>query len=83
MYKSVFTKTSYKDFKKLTPKEKLKLKEILTNKVLIEPFSGKRLAGDLRGFFSIRLSYKDRIIYSIDSDKNIIYFHRVRTHYGD
>jgi len=83
MYKIEFTKTAYKDFEKLTSKEKLKLKEILLNKVLVEPFSGKRLIGVLKGFFSIRLSYKDRIIYSIDLDKNTVYIHRVRTHYGD
>lgn len=83
MFNIEFTKTAFKDFEKLDQKEKIKLKEILLNKVQPDPFSGKRLLGDLKGLFSIRLSYKDRIVYSIDSEKNIIYIHRVKTHYGD
>ena len=37
-----------------------------TDRVVQNPKSGKRLVGDLKGFFSISLSYRDRIVYSID-----------------
>ncbi|MEI6056712.1 MAG: type II toxin-antitoxin system YoeB family toxin [Lentisphaerota bacterium] len=83
MHKIEFTRTAYRDFEKLDQKEKVKLKEILLNKVQPDPFSGKKLIGDLKGLFSVRLSYKDRIVYSIDQANNIIYIHRVKTHYGD
>ncbi len=77
------TKEALKDLKKLPPRLKIKLKEILKNRVSIDPYSGKKLVGDLSGFYSIRLSYQDRIIYSIDETEAIVYIHRVKTHYGD
>jgi len=59
------------------------LKEILQNRIAIDPYSGKKLVGDLSGFYSVRLSYQDRIVYSIDDAEAIVYIHRVKTHYGD
>lgn len=82
-YQIRLTKTALKDVHKLPPKISRKLKEILIKQVSAEPYSGKKLTGDLTGFFSIRLTYKDRIIYSIDEKKKIIYIHRAKTHYGE
>ncbi|NCC50207.1 MAG: type II toxin-antitoxin system mRNA interferase toxin, RelE/StbE family [Spartobacteria bacterium] len=82
-YEIRFTKEAAKDVRKLTPNLKKKLSDILLNKIAIEPRSGKPLVGDLDGFFSIRLTYKDRIVYSIDEPKRIIFVHRARTHYGE
>ena len=81
-YKIRFTKEAVKDIKKLSPKLKNKLKEIILNKISLEPYTGKKLIGDLSGFYSVRLSYKDRIVYSIDENKQIVFVHRTRTHYG-
>jgi len=78
-----FTKEAAKDVRKLSLRLKRKLKDILLSTVSIEPKSGKRLVGDLKGFYSIRLSYKDRIVYSIDEDTRTVFIHRARTHYGD
>ena len=78
-----FTKEAAKDVRKLSLRLKRKLKDILLSTVSIEPKSGKRLIGDLQGFYSIRLSYKDRIVYSIDEDTRTVFIHRARTHYGD
>ena len=78
-----FTKTAVKDVRALSPKLTQKLKEILIKQISEEPYLGKKLLGDLTGFFSVRLSYKDRIVYSIDEKKKIIYIHRARTHYGE
>jgi addiction module RelE/StbE family toxin len=79
----LFTKEAFKDIKKLSPKIKKKLKEIIENQILQDPTSAKKLVGDLTGFYSIRLSYKDRIVYSIDEKNKIIYIHRAKTHYGE
>ena len=44
---------------------------------------GGGMVGDLAGFFSLRLSYKDRLVYSVDDDSRTIFVHRARTHDGD
>lgn len=78
-----FTKEAVKDIRKLSDRETDKLQDILLKQIAQNHKSGKRLAGDLKGFYSIRLSYRDCIVYSIDDEKHIIYIHRARTHYGD
>ena len=83
VYEVRFTKEAKKDVAKLTPKLKQKLKKIIQETIRINPYSGKKLVGDLAGFFSIRLSYKDRIIYTIDDGQKLIYIHRAKTHYGE
>ncbi|MBI5417698.1 type II toxin-antitoxin system RelE/ParE family toxin [Candidatus Poribacteria bacterium] len=82
-YEVLFTKEAFKDIEKLTPKLKKKLKDIILNQIVKEPKAGKKLIGDLTGFYSLRLTYKDRIIYSIDEINKIIYIHRAKTHYGE
>lgn len=82
LHKVIFSKEAVKDTNKLSPKLKKKLKNIITNQIIKYPLSGKKLTGDLTGFLSIRLSYKDRIIYSIDEKNKIIYIHKTKTHYG-
>ena len=77
-----FTREAVKDIEKLSPRLKTKLKEILKNVVAQDPFPGKKLVGDLKGFYSVRLSYRDRIVYSIDEDQKIVFIHRTRTPYG-
>ena len=78
-----FTKEAQKDIAKLTPKLKQKLKTIIQDTISINPYEGKKLVGDLAGFYSIRLSLQDRIVYSIDSEQKLIYIHRAKTHYGE
>jgi addiction module RelE/StbE family toxin len=82
-YEIRFSKEAVKDIKRLTPSLKDKLKNILEKRIAPEPYSGKKLIGDLEGFFSIRLTYKDRIVYSIDEEHKTIYVHRTKTHYGE
>ena len=78
-----FTKEALKDVAKITPKLKEKLKAILTESISKTPHIGKRLVGDLQGFYSVRLTYKDRIVYTIDETEKIVFIHRARTHYGE
>jgi len=77
------TRTAEKDIKKLTPKLKKKLYEILTEVIAKDPYQGKKLLGNLMGSYSYRLSYQDRIVYSLDERKGIVYIERARTHYGN
>ena len=78
-----FTKEAAKDVGKLPPRLKDRLKVILGQQVAPDPRCGKRLVGDLAGFFSLRPSYKDRLVYSIDEDCRTVFIHRARTHYED
>ncbi|MBS1255687.1 MAG: Toxin RelG [Deltaproteobacteria bacterium] len=82
-YQIRFTKRADKDIKKLSPKLKAKLQEILRKRIAVNPFSGKALLGDLKGYYSVRLSYKDRIIYSIHEEELIVMVVRAKTHYGE
>ncbi|MBU4270319.1 MAG: type II toxin-antitoxin system YoeB family toxin [Planctomycetes bacterium] len=78
-----FTKEAVKDVKKLSLRLRRKLREILAADPATDPFSGKKLVGDLTGFYSIRLSRKDRIVFSVDEATRTIFIHRARTHYGE
>ncbi len=82
-YEVRLTREAVKDFHKLTPKLQRKLKEILSATISRDPQCGKRLVGDLAGFFSYRLTYKDRIVYSVDEHARVVFVHRTRTHYGE
>jgi mRNA-degrading endonuclease RelE of RelBE toxin-antitoxin system len=62
-YQIRFTKQAQKDVQKLTPKLRDKLKDILRHRIAVDPYAGKPLVGELRGYYSVRLSYKDRIVY--------------------
>ena len=79
----VFTKEAIKDTSKLTDKEKRKLQTILKNKITVNPFSGKKLSGELEGCYSVRLNLKDRISYSIDKKNHTVCVHKTKTHYND
>ncbi len=83
MFEILLTKEAKKDVEKLSPKLKKKLHKIIINTIAVDPTQGKKLVGDLTGLYSYRLTLKDRIVYSIDAEKNIVYIHRARTHYGE
>jgi Txe/YoeB family toxin of toxin-antitoxin system len=82
-YELRFTKEAKKDIDKLSEERKQKLKKILISQIALTPHSGKKLTGDLMGFFSVRLNHKDRVIYSIDEENHCVNIHRTRTHYGE
>ena len=82
-YRIEFTKQAVKDVEKLPPKLRRKLKDILEEVISKNPYTGKRLLGELEGSYSYRLTFQDRIVYSIDKEKKIIYIERARTHYGE
>jgi mRNA-degrading endonuclease RelE of RelBE toxin-antitoxin system len=83
IYEIRITRRAEKDIQTLTPKLKEKLRDILTEVIARNPIEGKKLVGDLAGSYSYRLSYQDRIVYSIDKERRIVFLERARTHYGD
>ncbi len=82
-YRVRFTGQAEKDIAKLTEKLRAKLKDIVRNRLAIAPHSGKPLTGPLKGYWSMRLSYQDRIVYRIEQDELIVMVLRARTHHGD
>jgi Txe/YoeB family toxin of toxin-antitoxin system len=82
-YRVRFTRQAEKDTAKLTVKLRAKLKDIVRNRLAVDPYSGKPLTGPLKGYWSMRLSYQDRIVYSIEEDELVVMVLRARTHYGD
>jgi len=82
-YQIEFTKKAQKDVQQLSPKLKNKLKDILRNKIAVNPLSGKSLLGDLKGYYSVRLSFQDRIVYRIEADVCVVMVIRAKSHYGD
>jgi len=82
-YEVRITKQALKDIRTFSLKIKKKLKDIFNEVLAVTPYEGKRLLGDLEGNFSMRLNIRDRIVYSIDEEKKVVYVKRARTHYGD
>ncbi len=82
-YQILFSKKAQKDIALLTDQQKAKLKEIMQQVLAITPQTGKRLKGNLSGFYSYRLSKRDRILYEIIEDNRTVFIIRARTHYGE
>lgn len=82
-YRIRLTKQAGKDIRKRSPKLRSKLEDILRNRLAIFPHAGKPLAGELKGYYSVRLSYQDRIVYTVHDDELIVVVVWARTHYGD
>jgi len=82
-YEVRLTHQAIKDANQLSPKLRLKLEQIIKENLERNPYEGKKLIGELAGSYSLRLSYKDRVVYSIDVSRHIVYVERAKTHYGD
>lgn len=78
-YQIAFTRQAQKDIAKL----KTKLKDILRNKIAIVPQADKPLLGDLSGYYSVRLSFQDRIVYRIEDERCVVLIVRAKSHYGE
>ncbi len=82
-YEIRITREARRDIETLTPKLRARLRDILLNVIARAPYEGKKLLGDLAGSYSHRLTYMDRIVYSVDEGRKIVYVERARTRYGD
>jgi len=83
MFDIRFSKEAVKGVEKLSLKHRNKLKRILIHTIADNPYQGKKLVGDLKDFYSCRLNLKDRIVYTIDEKRKIVFIHRAKTHYED
>ena len=83
IYRIRFTRQAAKDVEKLSPKLRAKLKDLLRRRLAVDPYSDKALLGDLRGYYSVRLSLKDRVVYSVHDEELVVLVIRARTHYGE
>lgn len=85
MWAVLFTKNAEKD----KPKLKAVVLEKKTKSLLIllseNPFqvppSYEKLVGDLNGYYSRRINIQHRLVYRVDSQKNIVIVHSMWSHY--
>lgn len=85
MYQIYLSKQAIKD-KLLLKQANLHLKaKSLLDLIAITPFKNppayEKLVGDLKGCYSRRINRQHRLIYDVDTDKNIIRVFRMWTHY--
>jgi len=84
-WKVILSKKAVKDAKKLKeaglkPQAK-KLLELLIEDPFKTPPSYEQLVGNLKGFYSRRISIQHRLIYRVDDSKKMVHVLRMWTHY--
>jgi Txe/YoeB family toxin of toxin-antitoxin system len=81
MYTVLFAKQAKKDITKLSKSQRKKVRDLAINVLQVHPQSGKKLVGELRGYYSLRINITDRMVYRIDEDEKIVYVLTCKTHY--
>lgn len=76
-YKLVFDDKVIKDFKKIDCYWQKKILKVIKTKLVKNPYSGKKLVGDLSPFYRLRIS-DYRVIYDIVDAQLIITIIRVK-----
>jgi toxin YoeB len=81
----ILSRQASKDAKKLAqaglkPQAKLLL-GILTENPYATPPPYEKLVGNLRGFYSRRISLQHRLVYRIDESEKVVHVLRMWTHY--
>lgn len=85
MWVVLFTKNAEKDKPKLKAvglekKTKSLLISLSENPFQVPP-SYEKLVGDLNGYYSRRINIQHRLVYRVDSQKNIVIVHSMWSHY--
>lgn len=80
-YRVVLSRRAVKDAESLPSKVRQKLGEILRSVVATQPRTGKKLVGDLKGYWSLRLTLKDRVVYRIEEETRTVIVLRARSHF--
>ncbi len=89
MYEIVETKTAEKDVKKILKSSSKSIRnkvQELVKSISLTPYSGIGKPEALKGmlnFYSRELSKKDRIVYEVIEDENLIIIHQYLGHYKD
>ena len=81
----VLSKKAVKDLKKLKQaglsKQTRELLELMQDDPFGSPPRYEKLVGNLKGFFSRRITIQHRLVYSVDIQNQIIHILRMWTHY--
>ena len=81
----LFTKNAEKDKPKLKAagleKKAKSLLILLSENPFQVPPSYEKLVGDLNGYYSRRINIQHRLVYRVDSQKNIVIVHSMWSHY--
>jgi mRNA interferase RelE/StbE len=70
-YRVVLSRQTERFFKKLEGKDKTNLRECLIS-LEVDAYAGKRLHGDLKENFSLRVG-KLRVIYAVSEEEMVVY----------
>lgn len=85
MWIVLFTKNAEKDKPKLKvaglEKKAKSLLILLSENPFQAPPSYEKLVGDLNGYYSRRINIQHRLVYRVDSQKNIVIVHSMWSHY--
>lgn len=85
MWAVLFTKNAEKDKPKLKAagleKKAKSLLILLSENPFQAPPSYEKLVGDLNGYYSRRINIQHRLVYRVDSQKNIVIVHSMWSHY--
>ena len=65
-----------REYKKIPKREQLKIKKRLAA-IENDPYSGKKLGGELAKYYSVR-AWPYRIIYRIDKEKKLIFVEKIQ-----
>lgn len=81
----LFTKNAEKDKPKLKAagleKKAKSLLVLLSENPFQVPPSYEKLVGDLNGYYSRRINIQHRLVYRVDSQKNIVIVHSMWSHH--
>ena len=85
MWVVLFTKNAEKDKPKLKAagleKKAKSLLVLLSENPFQVPPSYEKPVGDLNGYYSRRINIQHRLVYRVDSQKNIVIVHSMWSHY--
>lgn len=85
MWVVLFTKNAEKDKPKLKAagleKKAKSLLVLLSKNPFQVPPSYEKLVGDLNGYYSRRINIQHRLVYRVDSQKNIVIVHSMWSHH--
>jgi len=74
------SENAQREYKKIPKQQKAKIKKKLSS-IEKEPYSGKKLGGELTMYYSVR-AWPYRIIYTMDKEKKKIYVEKIQHRQG-
>lgn len=85
MYTVIFSRQAEKDKKLLKAANLEEKARSLLNLLMEDPFRNpppyEALVGQLKGFYSRRINYKHRLVYTVNENEKYVHVLRMWTHY--